>query len=579
MDLTLSDVVQMDVMAQAEVVGGTEGLGRPVNGVAVIETPVEDFVKAGQLVLTTAMGSGRDDALLLQFAEEIRSSGASGLAVAVGKYVDHLGPEVVAWADGHGFPLIELPWELPFASIVDSVLQRIMGDELRLLKQSDSIRRSLTTVLVESRSLPEIARALEAALGRPVLVLDSHLRLLASSYSTPAGGGLASTDAEPGRASARSVMNSPQYGRVVLLKGLSGYEKAGVVAVPVVASGELLGYLGLVGGEDLGVTQLEQSTLGHACAVAAIYFLRERAVAETKLRLTGDFVWSLAMGRIADEAEALLLGHNLGYRLGDPSRAVLFSVDGGPGPHKPGDDKAEKAKDWLGEVIQQTISRSAKQVMLTYREGLYVCFVEELAGGESGYPPLVRQVRDEVMRHFRRASVSCGIGGLGLGLRGFARSYDEAKKALRFGRVLGEEQWFGFFPQLLTLRIILDAAKSEDAASLIERFLGPLSDHGDLENSESFRTLLNLMETGWNVSAAARRLHIHRQTLLYRLDRIRASVDWDISKPTDRFAFQFAVYLHLLTKKRATDPQAEATADDNFGLASLLASAGTDSSG
>jgi purine catabolism regulator len=586
MGLALSDIMKLEVMAPARVVGGAAGLGNTVNGAAVIETPVEDFIKPGQLILTTAIGCENSETTLMVFFEEIRFAGASGLAVAVGtdRYVERLGSEAVAWADRHGFPLIELPWALPFAAIIQSVLERIIADELSLLKQSECIRRSLTSILLESGNLPEIARTLETALGRPVLVLDDQLRVLVSSGPGPAGGeAAAGEDGAEGRP-VRSVMRSARSGRMALLGGLPGYESDTVRALPVVASGQLFGYLGVVGGEDAVSGPLEQSALDHASAVAALYFLQQRAVAETELRLRGDFVWALAKGCTRDEADTKLMARHLGFRVGGRTRALVFQV-GGSGSssaaEKAGGHRAERASaDRVAEIIQKTLRRSAKQVMMTYRQGLHVCFIEDLPGGDERHSPLALQVREEVVRLYPGASVSCGIGGAAQGLAGYTRSYEEAKKALDFGRVLRTEPWVGCYPQLLTLRILVDIARSQEAAALIDRYLWPLAEDGHPEASEAFRTLMSLTETGWNISKAARRLHIHRQTLLYRLDRIRASVGWDISSPSDRFAFQLAVHLHLLARIAGTDAQAGADSEvDDIDIDAILASAKAERTG
>jgi purine catabolism regulator len=569
--LLLQDVLDMEIMAQARVVGGAAGIARPVSGVAVIETPVEDFVRPGQFILTTAIGCDDDGPILLGFVEEIRRAGAAGLAIAVGRYVSRLGANVVAWADRHGFALIELPWELVFASVINGVLERIIGDELRVLKQANSIRRSLTNVLLESGSLTEIAAALAANLGHPVLVLDNQLQVVAASSPALVRGSpgvtlgelAAPVGAVDGHAPVHFTIRDSPSDRMVLLGGLPGHAGTAILAVPVAASGHLLGYLGIVDGETVGASPLERSTLEHAADMAAICFLRERAVAETELRMQGDLVWGLATGRLSDDAEADQIARRLGYRLRGPFRAMVFGPDSAEAESGPVEARSlpppleseaagavEQTRESIREIIRQTLRRSTRQVMATFREGLYVCFVEEPAGGEGRYASMVRQVRDEVARRFPKLGLSCGIGGVAHRAPSFSRSYGEAQQALDFGRVLGERDWFGLFPQLLTLRVLLDVARGDEAGMFIDRFLGPLSRDGNLERSEAFRTLVSLMESGWNMSEAARRLHVHRQTLLYRLDHIRSVVSWDVSKPSDRFGFQLAVYLHYLAKNR-----------------------------
>jgi hypothetical protein len=99
----------------------------------VIEWPVEDFVAAGEFVLTT--GIGCDAAQLATLATEVAQAGAAALCVAVGEGApfEAMPEGVRAVADEHGVPLVEIPWAVRFADVLRALIDRLLAEAPPLL--------------------------------------------------------------------------------------------------------------------------------------------------------------------------------------------------------------------------------------------------------------------------------------------------------------------------------------------------------------------------------------------------------------------------------------------------------------
>jgi purine catabolism regulator len=79
MGVTVADVCGIGPLQHARLLTDADQLLAIVRGVAVIEVPVESFVRVGDLVLSTGMGIGHDDALLAQFVVDVAAAGAAAL--------------------------------------------------------------------------------------------------------------------------------------------------------------------------------------------------------------------------------------------------------------------------------------------------------------------------------------------------------------------------------------------------------------------------------------------------------------------------------------------------------------------
>jgi purine catabolism regulator len=94
-------------------------------------------------------------------------------------------------------------------------------------------------------------------------------------------------------------------------------------------------------------------------------------------------------------------------------------------------------------------------------------------------------------------------------------------------------------------RLLEELARSPDLAPFGE-LVRPLVEHDRERRSDLVRTLRVYFATGANASEAADRLFLHRNSLLYRLERIQKLTGLDLKDPGARLALQ----LGLLTLRK-----------------------------
>jgi purine catabolism regulator len=102
-----------------------------------------------------------------------------------------------------------------------------------------------------------------------------------------------------------------------------------------------------------------------------------------------------------------------------------------------------------------------------------------------------------------------------------------------------------YYPDLSVYRLLLQMEHSPELSTFLEEILGPLIAH---ENSaELLRTLAAYFEHNGNLSQTAEALFVHRNTLLYRMDRIAAILDVDLVDSKSRLAVQLALHIQRMT--------------------------------
>lgn len=89
-------------------------------------------------------------------------------------------------------------------------------------------------------------------------------------------------------------------------------------------------------------------------------------------------------------------------------------------------------------------------------------------------------------------------------------------------------------------RLLRDLSRSPDLAPFAE-LVRPLSDHDRERGGGLIRTLSVYFEAGANASEAADRLFLHRNSLLYRLERIHQLTGLNPKDPDARLALQLGL--------------------------------------
>ena len=143
--------------------------------------------------------------------------------------------------------------------------------------------------------------------------------------------------------------------------------------------------------------------------------------------------------------------------------------------------------------------------------------------------------------------VSIGIGTVVGNIKDLARSYKEAQVALEVGKIFDGEKNVNSYENLGIGRLIYQLP-----TTLCEMFLSEVFKKGSLESldRETLATIQSFFENNLNVSETSRKLFVHRNTLVYRLEKIRKLTGLDLREFEHAITFKVALMVkEYLTSK------------------------------
>jgi purine catabolism regulator len=199
----------------------------------------------------------------------------------------------------------------------------------------------------------------------------------------------------------------------------------------------------------------------------------------------------------------------------------------------------------LETLISGEVSRQRLTVVTNPMGGEVVCFCQE--SSDSARPEaafaLGKAVGEQGRHEYPKTPLRCGIGAPAREISTWRTSFRQAGQALEMARRLGAREPL-FFPDLSVYRLLLQLEHSPELISFQEEILGPLLAHES--SDELISTLEAYFQHNNNVSQTAEALYIHRNTLVYRLERIAAIANLDLDEPETRLAVQLALRIYRM---------------------------------
>lgn len=311
------------------------------------------------------------------------------------------------------------------------------------------------------------------------------------------------------------------------------------ICIPVAYRGELLGFLWLIDPyESIGADAIEaaQMAAGHAGLILYEERLAERLVGQALAHLLS------ASEELREAAISLLASQSLVSEDEPIAVVVVQAVGGAPTP-------PSIVEDALSDVGWDAPTGS----FLRVAQGDHGAVLVRLRGIDDDAPAvaLARACRERLRRRAADAGadgarVVAGIGDPQPELMRAARSYRQAKLALTVATAMPAIGEVVRWAELGVFRVLAQLPNSEAMTSAIDPRVEAVLQLGDEALVETLETYLDL---AGDAKLTADRLHLHRATLYYRLDKARRVAGIDMRNGYDRLAVHLGLKLARLARR------------------------------
>ena len=200
------------------------------------------------------------------------------------------------------------------------------------------------------------------------------------------------------------------------------------------------------------------------------------------------------------------------------------------------------------DIVQNLFPDKSKDFVININE-VEIALVKEIKPDTESrdLEKLASSISDTLSSEFYTHCV-VGIGTTVTGIKDLARSFKEAQSALEVAKVFDTDRTIVSYDNLGIARLIYHLP-----TTLCETFLKEVFKKGSIESldHETLFTIQRFFENNLNVSETSRKLFVHRNTLVYRLDKIKKLTGLDLREFDHAIIFKIAL---MVKKYLAADP-------------------------
>lgn len=189
------------------------------------------------------------------------------------------------------------------------------------------------------------------------------------------------------------------------------------------------------------------------------------------------------------------------------------------------------------ETLRNLFSDRDKDFLIETDEQVIVLIKDVKEMEEPEAPEnLAKMISDNVQAEAMQ-QVSIGYGRRAESFSEITRSYQEALMALEIGKIFHGQSSILSFDRLGIGRLVYQIPE-ELCEKFVEEVFGGREDSLD---EEDLLTVQRFFDNNLNISETARQMYVHRNTLVYRLERIEKIVGLDVRKFEDAMKFKMAL--------------------------------------
>lgn len=311
------------------------------------------------------------------------------------------------------------------------------------------------------------------------------------------------------------------------------------VAIAIRRGTEVLGY---IWAQEVNrpLTREDDEILRQAARAAVSRLIQRQGKRKAEEQRRNEFLWELLLGNLSSEAAIRQKAESLHMQLTAPFLICIVEAAGAR----------------LDQYLYPLLMRDKLYWVMDGSQ--IILLIGMRAGKKADRDELVRKVEQfladslgKLVTHAKEGPVIAGYGRAYSGYTQIVNSYREALHAVKVKKLFPREtEGIHGYHELGIYRYLLQLKQWEDEAGYENERLERLKQYDRDNQTALLETLETFLDTAGKVNVTAQRLHIHINTLSYRLRRIEEIMQVDLENMNQRTALYLELKMDKLSRER-----------------------------
>ncbi|MFZ4826344.1 MAG: helix-turn-helix domain-containing protein [Phototrophicaceae bacterium] len=461
--------------------------------------------------------------ILRRFAE----SKVSAIAIESSYLKDD--PHLIELAESYQIALIALPDGQSFPSIERAVNATIANQSAQYSQRIMEIQRMLTRHVAENKNLRGLLQLVVRAMAKSAMVHDENGERLEEVYHYPNRHSQPPTVAEEDANRFRDWIQNNQNSNQSIDQSPLGY------TIVLRLERRTVGYLTILNAQQ-NLTEFDRSILLYSADIFAIEMSKKRAIETAVEQTRGDWVQMWLSNSPSDDDLTVVRARQAGFDVDTSFVVVVFQSESN-------NVASTHLEGWSKYIRDDFSRRELNGAVGVYVDVLVALYPLPVEASPARMEAMIEEIRNQLAERPSHTWVGAGVSRAIMGVRGLRDGYREARDALRISSELGLRRQVTLYSdlKLYQLLLVMKEKSFEEMTRFHKDTLGALLEHDERKQGELMRTLVGFFDANGNLAKAAVDLDVHRNTLVYRLERIAELTNLDLDDPDSRLVLHLAL--------------------------------------
>jgi purine catabolism regulator len=503
--LTVGEALELSPLRALRLVAGEGGLGRRIRFVEVMEVPdIVNWVKEEEFLVTAAFSIKDDPDAQGRLIPALVAKNLAGLGIKPRRFLERIPDVMITQANELDFPLVEIPLEMSFSDVLGPIMTEIIHRQMDYLHRAEDVHKHLMEVMIKGGGMGDIATTLAELLANPVLVTGHDGEALA--FACPEGHQVTLE-------SLRQSKGSPES-----------------VKVPIIVEDR---YYGDILAWQMGspFKRSHMAAIERFSTVAALRIVSDKALFEVERRYRNEFLHEVLTGSIPSDEAAIVRGRSVGWDL-DRALAVLVIADLATRSGRTAGE-AESKRERLMRTLNFHFSDT-----IAGEKGEHVVVL--VPGG-----PREGETILSTLKGMLGFDLKGGMGNPASKPSELSTRYLEAVMALEVGAYMGNGAPLTRYGQLGVYRLLYLIERA-DLGQFAKDIIGVLKEYDQKHGTDLVETINVYLDSCCNIRLTSKRMFVHNNTVLYRLQRIKEIAGLDLQDRETRLRVEVALRVSRL---------------------------------
>ncbi len=554
---TIRDLLESGSLSGIRLVAGSDKIENEIGNVNTIDNPDSyDWLKAGDFLLTTGYLYKDHPELLNQLLERLAKINCAGVGFKVLRYFDSIPAAALSKADQLGVPIIEIPLKYSLSDVANEINNSLRIREETQLTEYLRIHNSFNECSLSGGGVYGIISTLYSFVKNPVVLVDSRWRSLA--YCDP-DGRLSELQLKSQQASfppefLKSLPNKIIGNTKIITRAFPDENSSLITRIALLEDDQsVYGYVILFETEHK-TSYLDFIALESATIPLVLERVKAKQLNEVKHQLRQDFFDDLLQGKIesVNAVSSLAEIHHMDVRNTYLCMVLKFSdCEARLGNSEDFRNNYLHFKQSIISQIDEIGARCSLNIVSIHRSNLIISFVQipdsqkdvQIKEFLGDFPQRIsEQIKDMADYKF-----ALGIGTPISDYLNIRKSYIQANEAIQYLNSSSGSD-ICYYEDCIVDQLIDSVCDRQVLESFSRLSLGKLLDYDKSHGTNLLETLEVYFECNGNVSTAAKKLFLHRNSLIYRIDKIKEILNSDLKDSTVLLTLQVGLRVIKILK-------------------------------